>query len=52
MCEHQVETKIENGIIITYCKKCGAILAQAPVAFNQSVSIEENSNNGGIILHG
>lgn len=58
MCQHDVETKVENGMIITFCKKCGKILDTRPISTNitcDSVKINWNEggikNNGGQILH-
>lgn len=57
MCEHDISIKVENGMIITYCKKCGAILDTKPANNNQYTisccQIEGDiPNNGGQILHG
>lgn len=50
MCEHQIDTKIENGIVITFCRKCGQILdtkmVQAP-----TITCSGFTSNGGQILH-
>ena len=57
MCEHQVMTKIENGMIISYCAKCGQILdsKMANVAHDVSCTCGwcEGGirDNGGQILH-
>lgn len=52
-CNHQIKVKNENGMIITYCAKCGKIL-DSKSCFNEKIDInwENNSNNGGQILHG
>lgn len=60
MCEHQVSTKVENGMIITYCAKCGAILdskmVNTPNNITCNCGCHESagglSSNGGQILHG
>ena len=59
MCEHQVTTKVENGMIITYCAKCGAILDSKMVetpSFTCNCGCHESAgglaSNGGQILHG
>lgn len=58
MCKHEVEIKLENGNIITYCKKCGAILDTKPAhtgPYNDAVKIRWSEagikDNGGDILH-
>lgn len=59
MCEHEVVTKIESGMIVTVCKKCGKILDSRPIApqpnRNDAVRIHWNEggikDNGGQILH-
>ncbi len=52
-CKHQAAVKVENGVIITYCKKCGKILdtkqaQQAGPTFTETTAPQ----NGGNILHG
>lgn len=55
MCEHQVNTKVENGMVITYCTKCGAILdtkvCSAPSVTCGSWNEGGLKDNGGQILH-
>ena len=58
MCEHEIAIKIENGMIVTYCKKCGKILDTKPANTNNKKSIlpgtsnnEVLKDNGGSILH-
>lgn len=59
MCEHSIVTKIENGIIVSYCCKCGKIMDSKPVqgqpSRNDSISVNwvEGGlcDNGGQILH-
>ena len=56
MCEHKVETKVENGVIITYCSKCGQILDTKQSYEAPRFTCENNfggfTDNGGQILHG
>lgn len=65
MCEHKIKTKVENGLIISYCEKCGKILDTTPVNTNSDIDKapvreekfnvnEWNGFNGGSgdILHG
>lgn len=53
MCEkHEITTKVENGMIITYCKKCGEIFDAKPVPQNRINWNEAGlKDNGGQILH-
>ena len=55
MCEHEITTKIENGIVITYCAKCGKILdiKNAPEKECKIMWSETgaSANNNGFILH-
>ena len=52
-CNHEVTTKIENGMIITYCKKCGKILDTAQASNGSRGTWREGliEDNGGEILH-
>ena len=52
-CEHEIETKVENGYIITYCTKCGEIFDSKPVPSEREVHWNEGlvHDNGGQILH-
>ena len=52
-CKHLAAVKVENGMIITYCKKCGQILDTKPTGQpTQTVQETTAPQNGGQILHG
>ena len=54
-CTHNIEIKVVNGMTVSYCTKCGAILSQ--VMNKTTISTCESSistslpTNGGQILH-
>ena len=48
MCEHKIDIKIENGQIVSFCTKCGAILSVQPQNITE---ISCNTSGNGIILH-
>ena len=48
MCEHKIDIKIENGQIVSFCTKCGAILNVQPQNITE---VSYNSTGSGIILH-
>ena len=53
-CKHQIATKIENGYVVTYCKKCGKILDTKPLSGGSEPEHWKEGlihDNGGQILH-
>lgn len=59
MCDHKIEVKIENGVAITYCTKCGEIFETKPVKESSkspdymcTTECGRDFGNGGQILHG
>ena len=54
-CKHKVELKVENGVAITYCVKCGAILSARPCGGETRTKDRWQEgllkDNGGSILH-
>ena len=55
-CKHVPDVKVEGGLIITYCQKCGKILDTRPTDENPNYSRERwqeglIQDNGGSILH-
>ena len=56
MCNHDIIVSVKDGLVITSCRLCGAILDTKP-ANNQNVKPQEPwsegliKDNGGQILH-
>ena len=48
ICTHKVDIKVENGNVISFCSKCGAILSVQPQVMTE---ISYNNAGSGIILH-
>lgn len=51
-CKHTPAVKVEGGMVVTYCKKCGKILDTKPASTNEHFFRSGSNNNGGQILHG
>ena len=32
MCNHDIDAKVENNFVVTYCKRCGAIINSKPLS--------------------
>ena len=48
MCEHNIDIRINNGNVVSFCTKCGVILSVQAQAITE---ITNNQNKSGIILH-
>lgn len=52
-CNHKAVVKTENGMIVTYCQKCGKILDSKTIGNNNASFYETTApKNDGQILHG
>lgn len=46
MCNHEIEAKVENNFVVTYCKKCGAIINSKPLSEGSNKHSDRYTQHG------